>query len=149
MFRITIQSSLNLLIHSKEGQQISRLKERQSSTQSIKVNITAATTTTMQVTEDELELGRNLVAASLHNISLKRAIIGAGILTLIMNLMRNTKSSRVLHCARTLANFSGHAKSKLILAKDTKLISLLTSILRCGCEDAERVQHYWYVFCML
>ena len=44
------------------------------------------------------DLGRALTAATLHNLSLKRATLGPGALTTIMRLLKNNKTLRVLHC---------------------------------------------------
>ena len=38
-----------------------------------------------------VELGRDLIAATLHNLSLKRATIGPGVLTVLLSIIRNTK----------------------------------------------------------
>lgn len=96
-----------------------------------------------QIKQVDPEMGRALIAATLHNISLRKATIGPGVLTLLLTVVRNTKTLRVLHVARCLANLSVHPKSKVALAKERKLIPLLTAVMRCGCEEAERVQHYW------
>lgn len=90
----------------------------------------------------DLEIGRNLLAATFHNISLKRAVIGPGMLTCLLSLMKNTKTIRVLHCIRAIATMSVHAKSKIVLAKEKRLIPMLTAIMRYGCEEADKVQFY-------
>jgi hypothetical protein len=95
------------------------------------------------ITSDEIELGQDMIASTLHNLSLKRPVLGAGVLALLLNLMRNTKGERVLYCVRTLANISTQSKAKHILAKERKLIPFLTAIMRCGCKFAEKVQQYW------
>ena len=41
-----------------------------------------------------VELGRDLIAATLHNLSLKRATIGPGVLTVLLSIIRNTKVGR-------------------------------------------------------
>jgi hypothetical protein len=56
--------------------------------------------------------------------------------------MKNTKTIRVLHCIRALANMSAHAKSKIMLAKEKRLIPMLTAIMRYGCEEADKVQYF-------
>jgi hypothetical protein len=88
------------------------------------------------------ELGRALTAATLHNLSLKRATLGPGTLTTLMRLLKNNKTLRVLHGVRMLARVSVHPKSKLSLTKERTLIPLLTAVMRSGCEEADRVQHY-------
>lgn len=95
------------------------------------------------ITSEQIELGQDLIASTLHNLSLKRPVLGAGVLALLLNLMRNTKGERVLYCVRTLANISTQSKAKHILAKERKLIPFLTAIMRCGCLFAEKVQQYW------
>eukprot|EP01038_Epipyxis_sp_PR26KG_P005363 gene5363-7438_t len=93
--------------------------------------------------ELSVEVGFDLSAATLHNIALKRAILVPGVLTSIMALSKNTKELRVLHCTRALAKMSEHPKSKIALNKEAKkIIPLLTVIMRCGCKEAEKVQHY-------
>jgi hypothetical protein len=87
-------------------------------------------------------MGQSLSASIFHNLALKRAVIGPGMLTSMINLMRNTKSLRVLHCVRTLANMSVHPKSRIALAKERRLVPLLSAIMRYGCEEADKVQHY-------
>jgi hypothetical protein len=88
------------------------------------------------------ELGRAITAATLHNLSLKRAALGPGTLTTLMRLLKNNKTLRILHCVRMLARVSVHAKAKLALTKEKSLIPLLTAVMRSGCEEADRVQHY-------
>jgi hypothetical protein len=90
-------------------------------------------------------MGQNLSASIFHNLSLKRAIIGPGMLTSFLNLIRNTKSLRVLHCVRAFANMSVHAKSRIALAKERRLIPILSAVMRYGCLEADKVQHYSYV----
>ena len=88
------------------------------------------------------DLGRALTAATLHNLSLRRAILGPGVLLTLMTLLRNNKTLRVLHCVRTLARVSVHPKAKTALTKEKRIIPALTAIMRSGCEEADRVQHY-------
>jgi hypothetical protein len=88
------------------------------------------------------ELGKAITAATLHNLSLKRPVMGPGVLLTFMSLLRNCKTSRILHVARALANVSTHPRAKLALAKERRLIPMLTSTMRGGCEEADRVQHY-------
>ena len=88
------------------------------------------------------DLGRALTAATMHNLSLKRATLGPGALTTIMRLLKNNKTLRVLHCVRALARCSVHPKSKTALTKERSLIPMLTATMRSGCEEADRVQHY-------
>eukprot|EP00605_Chrysophyceae_sp_TOSAG23-4_P002036 GSChrysophyteH1.ASY1.ANO1.2255.1 assembled CDS len=88
------------------------------------------------------ELGRALTAATLHNLSLKRATLGPGVLLTIMAMLRNNKTLRILHCVRTLARCSVHPKSKTSLTREKRLVPALTAIMRSGCEEADRVQHY-------
>ncbi len=90
-----------------------------------------------------IEVGLGLIAATLHNISLKRAALGNGVLALLLSMMKNTKTLRVLHCVRTLANISTQSKAKHILCKEKRFIPLLTALMRYGCDEADRVQHYW------
>jgi len=91
---------------------------------------------------DLAETGKELIAATLHNVALKRAALSPGILTSLRSLIKNSKTLRVVHCARCLANISSHPKAKLQLAKERDIIPILTSIMRNGVEEADRVQHY-------
>jgi len=68
-------------------------------------------------TDEGKELTKELCAASIHNVSLKRAALGPGILTCLLSLTRGCKSIRVLHCVRTMANVSRNMKAKMSLAK--------------------------------
>lgn len=113
------------------------------STSSLHATVSAAMQN-KNIVEDELlaETGRALLAATFHNLSLKRAVLGPGVLLSVLSLQRNCKTLRVLHCVRTLANISMHPRSKLTLAKEKRLIPILTAAMRCGCEEADRVQHY-------
>jgi hypothetical protein len=88
------------------------------------------------------EIGRALIAATFHNLSLKRASIGPGVINCLFSLIKNCKTIRVLHTMRCLANISTHNKAKVALSKERRLIPLLTTTMRCGCEEADRVQHY-------
>lgn len=91
----------------------------------------------------EGELGKAHTAAIIHNLALKRPILSPGVLTMMLSLAKNCKALRVLHCIRALANMSVHSKSKLAISKESKKIfPMLTVIMRCGCEEAERVQYY-------
>lgn len=89
------------------------------------------------------ELGKELTASIIHNLALKRPILSPGVLSTILSLAKNCKTVRVLHCVRALANMSVHSKSRLSISKESKrIIPLLTVIMRCGCDEAEKVQHY-------
>jgi hypothetical protein len=91
----------------------------------------------------EGELGKAHTAAILHNLALKRPILQPGTLTMMLALAKNCKALRVLHIVRALANMSVHSKSKLAISKESKKIfPMLTVIMRCGCEEAERVQYF-------
>lgn len=91
----------------------------------------------------EGELGKELTAATLHNLAIKRPVVTPGLLLVILGLARNCKTLRVLHCIRSLAHMSAHPKSKVMLNKEArKILPMLTVSMRCGCEEAERVQHY-------
>lgn len=94
------------------------------------------------VTSIKTEYGRDLIAATLHNLSLKRALLGTGVLSSLMQFARNCMSIRVLWVARTLANMSSFPRSRSMLAKEKKIIPCLAGIMRYGCLEAERVQHY-------
>ncbi|KAJ1416451.1 hypothetical protein B484DRAFT_401171, partial [Ochromonadaceae sp. CCMP2298] len=91
----------------------------------------------------EGELGKELTAATMHNLSLKRPTVTPGVLLVLLALAKNCKTLRVLHCIRTLANMSTHPKSKVLLGKEArKILPMLTVSMRCGCAEAEKVQHY-------
>ena len=93
--------------------------------------------------QTEGELGKEFTAAIIHNLALKRPILAPGVLPMMLSLAKNCKTLRVLHCTRALANMSVHTKSKLLISKESRrLIPLLTVIMRCGCDEAEKVQHY-------
>lgn len=93
--------------------------------------------------QTEGELGKELTASIIHNLALKRPILAPGVLPMMLNLAKNCKTLRVLHTTRALANMSVHSKSKLLISKESRrLIPLLTVIMRCGCDEAEKVQHY-------
>lgn len=88
------------------------------------------------------EEGKNVIAATLHNLSLKKALLGTGILNTLISFIKNCKTIRVLWATRTIANLSSYSRSRANLAKEPTLISCLTNIMRTGCEEADRVQHY-------
>jgi len=91
----------------------------------------------------EGELGKELSAASFHNLAIKRPVLSPGVLVSLLSLAKNTKTRRVLHCVRSLANMSVHPKSKVALNKEgRRIIPLLTVTMRTGCVEAEKVQHY-------
>ena len=91
----------------------------------------------------EGELGKELTAATLHNLAIKRSVVTPGVLLVLLGLARNCKTLRVLHCIRSLAHMSAHPKAKVMLNKEArKILPMLTVSMRCGCEEAERVQHY-------
>lgn len=109
---------------------------------SVQGTIAAMSATTGHLGKVDSELGRALTAATLHNLSLKRAVMGPGILSSLMSLLRNCKTIRVLHCVRCFANITQHPKAKIQLAKERRLVPVLTATMRSGCEEADRVQHY-------
>jgi hypothetical protein len=149
----------------KKGQSIKNLTNMLNSTQggsspsvaasmlnsgSIKV-VTSKTARTVQLQDPnyeydpavEGELGKELTAATLHNLAIKRSIVTPGVLLVLLGLARNCKTLRVLHCIRSLAHMSAHNKAKVLLNKEArKILPMLTVSMRCGCEEAERVQHY-------
>lgn len=91
----------------------------------------------------EGELGKELTAAILHNIALKRPTLAPGVLSMVLSLSKNCMSLRVLHCIRALAMMSVHSKSKVALSKESRrIIPMLTVCMRSGCAEAEKVQHY-------
>lgn len=92
--------------------------------------------------EVDMEVGRNIISATIHNLMIKRAAIIPGTLTCVFNLIRNCRNSRVLHCMRAMAHMSLHSKSKVILAKEGRIIPEIAAIMRLGCDDADRVQHF-------
>lgn len=86
--------------------------------------------------------GKDVTAAILHNMSLKRGTMSSGVLSTLLLIVKNCKESRVLWAVRAIANFSAHSKSRLQLTKEKNLIPILNGIMRYGCEQADRVQHY-------
>lgn len=86
--------------------------------------------------------GKNITAAILHNMSLKRGTMSSGVLATLLSIIKNCKESRVLWSIRAIANYSCHSKSRLQLTKEKNLIPILNGIMRYGCEQADRVQHY-------
>jgi hypothetical protein len=60
----------------------------------------------------------------------------------LVSFMRNCKGIRVLWATRTIANMSGYPRSRVILAKEPKLIAHLAAVMRTGCLEADKVQHY-------
>ena len=91
----------------------------------------------------EGELGKELSAATLHNLAIKRPVLSPGVLVTLLSLAKNTKTRRVLLCVRSLANMSVHPKSKVALNKEgRRIIPLLTVTMRTGCVEAEKVQHF-------
>ena len=67
------------------------------------------------------DIGKDLIAATFHNLSLKRASLGPGQLTTMIDIARGTKTIRVLWLVRCLANLSAKNKSRTILAKERKV----------------------------
>lgn len=96
----------------------------------------------MSVVKTLTDEGKDLVAAILHNLSLKRALLGTGVLGALVSFLRNCKSARVLWVSRAIANMSNYPRSRAILAKEKKLVPYLSSIMRTGSQEADRVQHY-------
>ena len=86
--------------------------------------------------------GRDLSAAILHNLSFRRAAMCTGMLSTLMNLVRGCKTIRTLWVVRCIANLSSTIKTRTALAKERRLVSLLTVLMRGGGAEAERVQHY-------
>lgn len=80
----------------------------------------------------------DLIAATILNLSLKRGTLGEGVLNLLLNLLKNCKSSRCMWIARCLAYVSVHARAKLALTKESRLVGIITGLMRNGCEDAEK-----------
>ena len=131
---VAVQGSLSVM--APFIAQVDKTKRRRG-----QMNLSAATTGGPPMAIDS-DLARALTAATLHNLSLKRPVMGPGVLLTLTALLKNCKTTRILHVARTLANVSTHARAKLALAKERRLIPLLTSTMRGGCEEADRVQHY-------
>jgi hypothetical protein len=96
----------------------------------------------MSVVKTTSDEGKDIVAATLHNLSLKRALLGTGILPALVSFTRNCKSIRVLWVARSIANMSTYPRSRATLAKEKKLIPCLSGVMRTGAQEADRVQHY-------
>eukprot|EP00597_Dinobryon_sp_UTEXLB2267_P015326 CAMPEP_0170120348 /NCGR_PEP_ID=MMETSP0020_2-20130122/15090_1 /TAXON_ID=98059 /ORGANISM="Dinobryon sp., Strain UTEXLB2267" /LENGTH=1500 /DNA_ID=CAMNT_0010350197 /DNA_START=432 /DNA_END=4934 /DNA_ORIENTATION=+ len=112
-------------------------------TSSTNGSATNAANAEMAAQLSEGELGKELSAASFHNLAIKRPVLSPGVLVSLLSLARNTKTRRVLHCVRSLANMSVHPKSKVALNKEgRRIIPLLTVTMRTGCVEAEKVQHY-------
>lgn len=88
------------------------------------------------------ESAKDTIAATLHNLSLKRALLGTGVLESLLAFAKNCKTIRVLWCARTLANISSYPRSRATLSKEKRVIPFLSAIMRYGCVEADRVQHY-------
>lgn len=86
--------------------------------------------------------GKDVTASILHNMSLKRGTMSSGVLPTLLQNVKNCKGNRVLWSVRAIANFSCHSKSRLQLTKEKKLIPILNGIMRYGCMQADRVQHY-------
>lgn len=107
-----------------------------STTYALMVNPTA-------VTAQELEISRRMLGATIHNLMVKRPIIAPGTIPCIMGLLKNSRDGRVVLCMRAMAHLSLHPKSKISLAREAStLIPDLAAIMRFGCDDADRVQHY-------
>lgn len=93
--------------------------------------------------QGEGELGKELTAAIIHNIALKRPTLSPGVLSMILALSKNCMTLRVLHCVRAMAMMSVHSKSKVALSKESRrIIPMLTVSMRSGCAEAEKVQYY-------
>ena len=143
MLEAGAQNTLVALFKKFNGMpELSKPTEDKRSRRLHEVSVLALAMSTPVSAEDLAPTGVALVAATLHNLSLKRAVLGAGVLTSVLSLIKFSKELRVLHCARALANFSTHAKAKLSIAKEKRLVPILTAIMRSGCEEADRVQHY-------
>eukprot|EP00602_Paraphysomonas_sp_CaronLab_P009882 CAMPEP_0185036078 /NCGR_PEP_ID=MMETSP1103-20130426/28517_1 /TAXON_ID=36769 /ORGANISM="Paraphysomonas bandaiensis, Strain Caron Lab Isolate" /LENGTH=1549 /DNA_ID=CAMNT_0027573461 /DNA_START=157 /DNA_END=4806 /DNA_ORIENTATION=- len=96
----------------------------------------------MTVVKTVTDEGRDVIAAILHNLSLKRALLGTGVLGSLVSFLRNCKSIRVLWVSRAIANMSSYPRSRAILSKEKKLVPCLSGIMRTGSQEADRVQHY-------
>lgn len=96
----------------------------------------------MSVVTSTSDNGKDIIAAILHNLSLKRALLGTGVLPSLVSFTRNCKSIRVLWVARAIANMSSYPRSRAILAKEKKLVPCLSGVMRTGAQEADRVQHY-------
>ncbi len=92
--------------------------------------------------------GVDLSAAILHNMSFKRSVMATGMLSTLQNMLRGCKTARALWVVRCIANLSATLKTRTALAKERKLITILTVLMRSGGDEAERVQHYCaYAIC--
>ena len=85
--------------------------------------------------DDGKDLIKSIAAATIHNITLRRAVLGPGILSCLLSFTKNCKSLRMLHSVRTMAHVSCHSKSKLALSKEPRLIPALIKAMRSGCEE--------------
>jgi hypothetical protein len=81
------------------------------------------------------ESGKDLVAVVLHNLSMKRALVGSGVLNALLSSTRNCKTIRILHCCKAIAYMSSFSKSRTNLAKEAKIIPRLSNIMRLGVEQ--------------
>ena len=95
---------------------------------------------TIQNTMDDL--GKDLSAATLHNMSLKRASLGAGMLSTLMALLRANKSIRALWVVKCMAHLTVNAKARAVIAKERKVIPLLSMMMRSGGAEADKVQRF-------
>jgi hypothetical protein len=86
--------------------------------------------------------GKDLIASTLLNLSLKRGVVSPGVLPLLLSLVKNCRSSRAMWVARCLAYISVHPRAKIALLKETRLMSVVTGVMRNGCEEAEKAQLY-------
>ena len=86
---------------------------------------------------------KTVMAATLLNIYFKSQVVNSAEFFIIFGLIRNTKSQRVLHCVQSLAILSAFFKSKQLILKEKRLMTVLLTAMRSGCEDADRVQYYW------
>ena len=92
----------------------------------------------------------DLIAATLLNLSLKRAVLGQDILPLLLNLLKNCRTSRAMWIARCLANVSAHPRAKALLIKEPRLVEVVTGVMRNGSEEAEKAQlHCSILLCNL
>jgi hypothetical protein len=95
------------------------------------------------VLAEEVELGRRMLGATIHNLMIKRPILVPGTIACMLALLKNSRDGRVVLCMRAMAHMSLHPKSKISLAREAgTLIPELAAIMRFGCDDADRVQHY-------
>ena len=92
--------------------------------------------------------GIDLSAATLHNMSFKRSVMATGMLSTLQNMLKGCKTARALWVVRCIANLSAILKTRTALAKERKLVTILTVLMRSGGDEAERVQHYCaYAIC--